>query len=196
MTCSEIGLGVKAHPRWAGLPFRPTPCSRELVRWTQRRCRAWAHGTWNRHRLDPYCCCPDRSRVRDRRGRRNRQSAYRERQRQHLPTHGNLLNGAYRACGVPKSTHSANRPSSLSHRTYHRRFVRCQACAMTSRTSMSLIVTTSGTIDGTFSLIALAASSDSKTTSPNPDSSFHRAGATGLELATSGVTGRNDDGDA
>src|SRR5215207_3261594 len=37
---------------------------------------------------------------------------------------------------------------------------------------MSSTVTTSGTIDGTLSLMALAASSDSKTTIPRPESSF------------------------
>jgi hypothetical protein len=37
---------------------------------------------------------------------------------------------------------------------------------------MSSIVTTSGTIDGTLSLMALAASSDSKTTIAEPVSSF------------------------
>src|SRR5689334_8889882 len=47
-----------------------------------------------------------------------------------------------------------------------------QACATTSRTSMSLIVTASLTRDGTLSLMVLAASSDSKTTMLNPESSF------------------------
>src|ERR687898_2806515 len=47
-----------------------------------------------------------------------------------------------------------------------------QACASTSRTSMSSIVTTSGANDGTRSLIASAASSDSKMTIANPESSF------------------------
>src|SRR5215211_4131658 len=47
-----------------------------------------------------------------------------------------------------------------------------QACASTTRTSTSSTVTTSGAIDAILWLIASAASSDSKITIPNPDSSF------------------------